>query len=336
MIASRVLGFAIVISSPIGWLGAAPVPVAVVNPSFETPELAIPPGTSFQSLKDAKALPGNWRAIPDTSGVTAGGWGNIPGASDGRQFFFGASSQYGGKDGKWKFRLWQSVGPVEENAEYSLAVDLRPNTGSKGDDPACVLITADAPEGAVLGGKFHRTPENPKAEDFKLIPGQWVSVSARFNSAEHPDLVGRMVRLVVGGEELLVDNVRFTKDTAKGANPPAPAAAAGASWISDLADGQRIARSSGRRILVLFANRSAEGPRYFEDKVVGAPQVSKVLGQRYVAVRLDLSEPENQRIAERLGIFRAGVASIYDSQGNFVRRLDRALPPSEMVRELDY
>ncbi len=323
---------------------AAPVPVPLVNPSFELPVLAQPPGVSFGQLQDQKAFPGNWQSDAPSLGITYGNWGELPGASDGTQFLFASSNKYGEVSQRFAFRIWQAVGPVEADTNYNLQVDLRPGLGAPGKDPAYVLFTADSDNGAVLAGKFYHTDANQATEDFRLVPGQWVTVALKLKGSDFPDLVGRKIRVVIGGQELLVDNVRLTRNLvapAAGPGSAAPAAepesaGAGVDWETDLAAAQRRGGRDNKRILVLFANRAADGPRQFEDKVLGNPKVAGVIASRYVAVRLDMSAAEYQKVAGRLGVFRAGVASIYDPRGSFVKRVERPLAPDEMAAELEY
>ncbi|MGC8840594.1 MAG: hypothetical protein ACP5QZ_03970 [Candidatus Sumerlaeaceae bacterium] len=102
-------------------------------------------------------------------------------------------------------------------------------------------------------------------------------------------------------------------------------------WFENIQDAQRAAAGTNKRILLFFYAPTSERSQLLE-KNLASPEVAAILQNSYVLTRLNFLE--NTKVAYSLGVFKAGVINVYDSQGNALFQINERLTPSELAEKL--
>ncbi len=103
-------------------------------------------------------------------------------------------------------------------------------------------------------------------------------------------------------------------------------------WESELDPAMTRARSEKKNILVFFHLPFSGGTTSIEQKLLSIPEIRAALDARFVMVRLDFSK--SQETANRLGVFRANVITLYNSQGEAAVQLTDDNTPPEFLDAL--
>ncbi len=188
------------------------------NPGFESPDLGPPPG-SWSST-----VPG-WQML-GTGGITWGPFDIVPQPTEGQQIFWGANTD---------FHIYQpGAAVVAPDMLYTLKADIYPLTDPQTNCYAQVVLEG---VGVMMAEAwFHPPGENYEytnwapcpdchREDFALTPGQWTTVTVRFNGSSFANALvpfgnqnGVPIQARIHGMNIAVDNVSLT------ASPKAAAA----------------------------------------------------------------------------------------------------------------
>lgn len=173
-------------------LAAADTPYALTNPSFESPTLS--PSNSWFAGVDGWGSSGS----PGTTYVVAG----VPTPTNGNQEVYGALDS---------FMVWQQTGTMAAHTYYEFKIDIYPlTTGTN----RAGLIFEETDTWSTPMVQMHYHPSwNPTQEDFVLVPGQWNTITARFNSSTFPALVGKNFRIRIEGAHVALDNARMITST---------------------------------------------------------------------------------------------------------------------------
>lgn len=102
-------------------------------------------------------------------------------------------------------------------------------------------------------------------------------------------------------------------------------------WYDNIADAQRAAAESNKRILLFFYLSNNERSRAL-DNALNSPTVAPIIADKYVAVRLNFAE--NTQLARSLGVFKGGVINLYDSKGTPLGQIADRLGPEELAQKL--
>lgn len=109
-----------------------------------------------------------------------------------------------------------------------------------------------------------------------------------------------------------------------------PAAGAAPGWSTDLREARRVAAAEKKPILVFFSGDEPVS-RQLEETVFRQPLVAQALA-RVVCVKLDFEK--NRNLAVALQVTRPGIVTIYDSQGEFLARLDGPFTADQLLGRL--
>jgi len=114
--------------------------------------------------------------------------------------------------------------------------------------------------------------------------------------------------------------------------PAAPPTTVGQlKWYESIPDAQKAAMGTNKRILLFFYSPTSERSQQLEKNLAADP-VRSILEKSYVLARLNFLE--NTKVAYSLGVFKAGVINVYDSQGNAVMQISERLSPAELAEKL--
>jgi DNA/RNA endonuclease YhcR with UshA esterase domain len=90
-------------------------------------------------------------------------------------------------------------------------------------------------------------------------------------------------------------------------------------WTDNLEQAMAEARRTGKKILVFFDSRDAEVSRKVEVGIFADIRVRAIVQSKFIAARVSLTEKPD--LAQRLGVFRAGVIGIYGPDGAAITQL---------------
>ena len=149
--------------------------------------------------------------------------------------------------------------------------------------------------------------------------------------------------------QIYADAVRFSskplKDPGQGALATVTPSAGGATpspavapttvgqlkWYESIPHAQEAAMGTNKRILLFFYSPTSERSQQLEKNLAADP-VRPILEKSYVLARLNFLE--NTKVAYSLGVFKAGVINVYDSQGNAVMQISERLSSAELAEKL--
>lgn len=103
------------------------------------------------------------------------------------------------------------------------------------------------------------------------------------------------------------------------------------SWSRDLSQAMQRATLENRRILVFFENPEAEISRHLDTRVFSDMQVRARMLEKFIAVRINVRE--QAAIANKLGVFKAGVIGIYRADGRAEKQLTSIYTAEDLLRE---
>ncbi len=105
-------------------------------------------------------------------------------------------------------------------------------------------------------------------------------------------------------------------------------------WRSDLRVAMQEAAAGKKRILVFFGNRGSQAARYIEDNVLPAAPSGPFINNMFIPLRLDMGTPNQRAMAEKLGVFRAGIVTVYEPAGQPVKLITSIFQPQQLMQEL--
>lgn len=160
-----------------------------------------------------------------------------------------------------------------------------------------------------------------------------------------PRNVGRVYSDAVqfSPQPLAISKVKPTAGTGPGGSPTAVAFATPAmptltdnsplEWENSISAASAAAKKSDKNILILFSSEQSTTSNYYENDAFNNPQVKAVLKKNYVLVKVDF--PKNSKTAMKLGVFKAGVINMYNSQGHALDQISERLSPAELAQRLN-
>lgn len=113
------------------------------------------------------------------------------------------------------------------------------------------------------------------------------------------------------------------------------ATAGAVEWMPSIQQAQQKAASDkSKRILIYFHSPDSQQCMKLDNEILPNPDVSQLLREKYVPVKLDLAQA--QEIAHALDVFRAGTLLVYDSAGNGLKKVESAPDAATLIRELQF
>jgi len=118
-----------------------------------------------------------------------------------------------------------------------------------------------------------------------------------------------------------------------GTVPPKVLSADPIPWTDNIEFAMSEARRTGKKILVFFDSRDAEASRRMEVDIFADLRVRAVVQSKFIAARVSLTEKPD--LAQRLGVFRAGVIAIYGTDGAAIVQLRDLRSAEEFMKAIE-
>ena len=178
---------------------AQDTPLALSNPSFESPSLSI--NDSFRAGVQGWTFFG-------VGGTTFNvPWAPSSPSTDGNQHFFADTDD---------FQLWQDLGTIQANTRYRFQLDFFPlPTG----ESRVIFMVEDTQDFFQMDEISYRPSYDDTLRAFEFPDGEWTTVEIAFDSANFPQFVGRPFRVRVNGHRLAIDNLRAWVATPDASGP---------------------------------------------------------------------------------------------------------------------
>lgn len=143
-----------------------------------------------------------------------------------------------------------------------------------------------------------------------------------------------MAAKVSGSADIVIDNVSLAAALVAGAADAAVAPGQEIQWLSDITAAMGEAAGSRKSIVVFFHSPSFENSVYIDRKVFSSARLAALIREKYVPIRLDMSQNQNADLAQRLSVFKGGVVIVYGPDGNALKKITIIHTPRDLIDAL--